>query len=266
LATASSSKLSGKTILITGASMGIGEHLAREFAAQGASLILVARSADKLKALSEELSALTDCRYEPCDLGEPAAVEALIQRLQRLERLDGLVLNAGIGIYGNFEGLEDKDIRRLFEVNFFSGLALIRGLLPALKKGRQPRIMTVSSIVGWRAIARLNVYSASKSAIDGFVEALRIELKPHGVGVTNTYPPRVRTDFTANAKSVGWRPFATDTAGQDPRVTARRMLRGYLRGKRDVYLSFSNRLLIWGNFLFPGLIDWGLDRYFRKQS
>jgi len=266
LAIASSSKLSGKTILLTGASMGIGECLAREFASQGAGLILVARSADRLKALSEELSSRVPCRFEPCDLGEPEAVKVLLQRLKNLERLDGLVLNAGIGLYGNFESLEDGDVRRLFEVNFFSNLSLIRGLLPALKKGQEPRIMTVSSIVGWRAIARLNAYSASKSALDGFVEALRIELKPDGIAVTNTYPPRVRTTFTANAKSSGWRPFATDRAGQAPELTAKRMVRAYLRGKRDAYLSLSNRLLIWGNFLFPGLIDWGLEKYFRKQS
>ncbi|HKY62535.1 MAG TPA: SDR family NAD(P)-dependent oxidoreductase, partial [bacterium] len=130
MATASSSKLSGKTILVTGASMGIGEHLARHFASHGAGLILVARSADRLKALSDELSATVPCRYEPCDLGDPAAVKSLLQRLERLDKLDGLVLNAGIGLYGKFENLEDGDIRRLFEVNFFSYLTLIRGLLP----------------------------------------------------------------------------------------------------------------------------------------
>ena len=245
--------------------MGIGEHLARHFASHGAGLILVARSADRLKALSDELSATVPCRYEPCDLGDPAAVKSLLQRLEHLDKLDGLVLNAGIGLYGKFENLEDGDIRRLFEVNFFSYLTLIRGLLPALKKGRESRIMTVSSIVGWRAIARLGVYSASKSALNGFVEALRVELEPEGIAITNTYPPRVRTDFTANAKSQGWRPFATDTGGQAPELTAKRMVKGYLRGKRDVYLSLPNRLLIWGNFLFPRLIDWGLERYFRKQ-
>lgn len=246
--------------------MGIGEHLAREFAGHGASLILVARSADKLQALTEELNSMAPCRFEACDLGEPEAVKGLLQRLRNLDRLDGLVLNAGIGLYGKFEDTEERDIRRLFEVNFFSYLALVRGLLPALKKGQAPRVMTVSSIVSWRAIARLGTYSASKSALNGFVEALRIELMPHGIAITNTYPPRVRTDFTANARSSGWRPFATDQAGQDPRVTAKRMVRGYLRGKRDVYLSFSNRALIWGNFLFPWLIDWGLDQYFRRQS
>ena len=245
--------------------MGIGAHLAREFAGHGANLILVARSADKLQALTEELNSLAPCRFEACDLGEPEAVKSLLQRVQNLDRLDGLVLNAGIGLYGKFENTEERDIRRLFEVNFFSYLTLIRGLLPALKKSRSPRIMTVSSIVGWRAIARLSTYSASKSALNGFVEALRIELKPQGIAITNTYPPRVRTDFTANAKSSGWRPFATDSGGQAPELTAKRMVRAYLRGKRDAYISLSNRLLIWGNFLFPGLIDWGLERYFRKQ-
>lgn len=246
--------------------MGIGEHIAREFAAQGASLILVARSADRLKTLSDELNSLAPCRFESCDLGEPEAVKSLPQRLEKLEKLDGLVLNAGIGLYGNFDSVEESDIRRLFEVNFFSQLSLIRGLLPTLKKGRKPRILTVSSIVSWRAIPRLSAYSASKSALNGFFEALRVELKPHGIGVTNTYPPRVRTDFSDNAKSTGWRPFSTESSGQDPKVTAKRIVRAYLRGKRDAYLSVGNRLLLWMNFLCPALIDWGLEKYFRKQD
>ncbi len=260
-------ELRGQRILITGASMGIGAQLAREFAKRGAELLLVARSEDKLNDLRRSLlEAGAACEVLPADLSKPPSVQALIASVLALGRLDGLVHNAGVGLYGDFETQAEADVRELFEVNFFSVLALSRGLLPLLKQSAHPRLMLVSSVVSWRAIARLAVYSASKSALNGFAEAFRIELAPFGIPVVNTYPGRTRTEFTANAKSTGWRPFSTERQGMAAEQVARRLVAAYRKGKRDEFVSLSNRLLIWGNFLFPRMIDWGLKKYFRGKD
>ncbi|MCC7344631.1 MAG: SDR family NAD(P)-dependent oxidoreductase [Deltaproteobacteria bacterium] len=261
-----SDELRGQRILITGASMGIGEALAREFAARGAELLLVARSEGKLRALCEELRRMgTPCEYLVADLTKPEQVASLVEKILAQGRLGGVLHNAGAGLYGAFERYAEADVRELFELNFFSVLALTRGLLPLLKKSPRPTLLLVSSIVSWRAIARLSVYSASKSALNGFAEALRVELKPDGIRVVNTYPGRTRTPFSANAKSFGWRPFSTERSGTPPEQVARKLARAYVGGKRDEFVSWSNRLLVWGNFFFPKLIDWGLGKYFQNK-
>ncbi|MCC6273255.1 MAG: SDR family NAD(P)-dependent oxidoreductase [Deltaproteobacteria bacterium] len=259
-------ELRGHRILITGASMGIGEALARELAGRGAELLLVARSEDRLRALCDELRrAGAPCEYLAADLTKPEQVATLVEKILSQGRLDGVAHNAGAGLYGAFEQYAETDVRELFELNFFSVLTLTRGLLPLLKKSPRPTLLLVSSIVSWRAIARLSVYSASKSALNGFAEALRVELKRDGIRVVNSYPGRTRTPFSANAKSFGWRPFSTERSGMSPEKVARKLARAYVRGKRDEFVSWSNRLLVWGNFFFPKLIDWGLGRYFRNK-
>ncbi len=260
-------KLNGKTILITGASMGIGEAIARAFAAEGANLILVARSEAKLKELCQQLERTSESKqsfqYLLCDLAKKTEVKNLIIELQKFDRIDGLICNAGVGLYGELKDLSEDDSRNLFEINFFSIIALIQALLPQLKKSHQARIVLISSVVGWRAIPRLSVYSASKAALNLLAESLRVELNPHKIKVVNIYPGRTKTAFSDNAVSTGWKPFATQS-GQSAEQVAKRSLQAYLKGKRDEYVSCSNRLLIWVNFLFPKLIDWGLGIYFKR--
>ena len=260
-------KLSGKTILITGASMGIGKAIARAFAAEGANLILVARSEAKLKALCGGLQKSAEAQqsfeYHLCDLSKKNELHHLITTLRKLERLDGLICNAGVGLYGEMQELSEEASRDLFEINFFSIIALIQALVTKLKYSTQARIVLISSVVGWRAIPRLSVYCASKGALNLLAESLRVELKPHKIKVVNVYPGRTKTAFSDNAVSQGWKPFASQS-GQSAEQVAKRTLQAYLKGKRDEYVTWSNSLLIWVNFLFPWLIDWGLGLYFER--
>jgi hypothetical protein len=265
-------RFSGKTILITGASMGIGTWVARELAAQDANLILVARSEAKLQKLCQELQRPGQVfSYIPCDLSQPSQVEILGKKILAggehgaAPQLDGIVHNAGLGLYGEFETTSDQDTRHLFEVNFFSILNLTRQLLPLLKNSSQATIMMVSSVISWRAIQRMSAYCSSKAALNLFTEALRAELKKYSIRVVNTYPGRTSTDFSLNAKSTGWRPFPTEAHGLSPKRVAKKMVRAFAKGKRDEYITWSNRGLIWLNFLFPELMDWGLERYFRNR-
>ena len=257
-------KLQNQTILITGASMGIGEKTTQLFAAQGANLILVARSEAKLKELQARLEQPGQLiKYLVCDLSQASQVEALLEKLKAEPKLDGILHNAGIGLYGNFETYSEEVIRRVFEVNFFSILKLTQGLLPLLQKSARPRLAFVSSILGWRAVPRLSIYAASKYALNGFVEALRLELVTAGIQVINIYPGRTKTGFTQNAPSTGWRPFATDQGGVAPEYVARKILKAYLRAKRDEYVVWGNRFLLWANFYLPRVLDWGIRKLYK---
>ncbi len=259
----------GKTYLITGASMGIGESLVRELSSRGAKLILVARSVDRLETLKGELKGeAASVTVLPCDLSHSDKTEELIGRVREgFLSLDGLILNAGIGFYGEFLDTPEADIREIFEVNFFSNLSLLRGLIPLLKKGNSPSVTMVSSIVGWRAIPRMAAYSASKGALDLFAEALRIELKAHGIRTILTYPGGTRTPFSQNAKSSGWRPTIDRRwIIKSPEFVAGRIIRAIEQGKRDEFVSLTNRVVRWGNFLFPKLFDWALEKYFKNQG
>jgi len=245
--------------------MGIGEAVARAAARRGARLILASRNTERLKQIQDELSAsAAGIEVIATDLSQAADAERLAKTVaERYPQLDGIVLNAGVGLYGEFAEVSDADIRELFEINFFSNLSLIRGLLPSLRQAAAPRIALVSSVVGWRGLPRLSTYCASKGALNLFAEALRVELKKSGITLSNIYPGRTRTQFQANAKTEGWKP--PDNWGQSAESVAEKILKAMRRGKRDEFISLSNRLVIWGNFLFPKLIDYFLERYFRDK-
>jgi short-subunit dehydrogenase len=178
--------------------------------------------------------------------------------------LDGIIYNAGVGLYAEFEKTQEEDIRELFEINFFSILHLTQGLLPLLKLGEQPTLLFVSSVIGWRAIPRITAYCASKAALNLFAESLRIELEKYSIKVVTAYPGRTKTEFSTQAKSIGWRPSATKY-GMSPEKVAKKLIRAYQKGKRDEYVSLGNRLMIWMNFIFSKLLDRALRKYFKNK-
>lgn len=246
--------------------MGIGQEVAKEMGRRGTNLILVARREENLQGLCQEIKQWnTECQYFVCDLSNPDQVETLAKKVLLLPRLDGIVHNAGIGLYSKLETLKEEDARKLFEVNFFSIIKLTQLLIPLLKKSKRPRIQMVSSVVAWRAIPHMSVYCASKAALNAFTESLRLELQRYRIKVLNVYPGRTKTEFSQAAKSAGWSPNSPEARGMSAQKVAQKMTRAYIKEKRDEYIAFSNRCLIWGNFLFPKLIDWLMQRYFKNK-
>lgn len=254
----------GQTIVLTGASEGIGAALVEPLATAGANLVLVARSQEKLKALAEKYAqGSQSIQVLPCDFSQPAEVNSLIENLKQLPRLDGIIHNAGMGMYGKFNEMPEVEVRRLFEVNFFSIQKINRELLPQLKQSPQGRLVFLSSVIGWRAIPRIAYYCATKAALNLYAEALRVELADTPIKVINVYPGRTKTNFSINAYSQGWRPFSTEWGGTPVKKVADKIIRAYQKGKRDEYVLLSNRFLIWLNFFFPKLIDWGLKKFIK---
>jgi short-subunit dehydrogenase len=222
-----------ESVLITGASYGIGTELAREFARNGHDLILAARSADKLEQLAEELSddhgVLVSVR--PADLSRPEAAEKLHNSLRREGfDVDILVNNAGVLEHGRFADMTPTDHRRMVELNVAGLTDMVAQFLPDMLERGAGRIMNVASIGAFMPVPTLATYAATKAYVLSLSEALEVELRDSGVTVTALCPGFTRTPMVENAQdhSAGFR--LPDMVVGDAAFVAREGYRGCMRG------------------------------------
>ena len=174
--------VAGKVMIVTGASSGIGRAAARRFAAEGAKLVLVARSADKLEALAKELGAET--LAIPADLTKPADVERVVAEAEaHFGRIDILFANAGSYVTGNVAEGDPDEWDRVIGVNVNGAFRMVRAVLPGMIARRSGDIVVTSSISGHQAIHWEPVYSATKHAVQSFVHGVRRQVAPHNVRV-----------------------------------------------------------------------------------
>ena len=189
-----------KTILITGASSGIGEGCARKFASQGARLILNSRSADKLTALAEELKEKYDaeCYVMPFDVCDRESAAAALNALpQEWKSIDVLVNNAGlaIGVDKEYEGnLDEWDV--VIDTNVKALLSMTRLVVPGMVERGRGHIINIGSIAGDAAYPGGSVYCATKAAVKALSDGLRIDLVDTPLRVTNIKPGLVETNFS----------------------------------------------------------------------
>src|SRR5262245_6120645 len=168
--------------IVTGASSGIGRALVFELIRQGASVVAMARRAERLQELETQFADKARYRWLAGDVTtreDRAAALALAQR--EFGGLDALVNNAGSGGLGRFDEADEARLRRIFEVNFFAPAEFIREALPLLRQGKQPIVVNVGSVLGHRAVPEKSEYCASKFALHGLSDALRMELGRVGI-------------------------------------------------------------------------------------
>ncbi len=191
--------MKGKTVLITGATSGIGEGCARKFAAMGSNLILNGRNSEKLNQLKEELTALgVEVLTLPFDVRDRAAMRAAIDSLQGpWQQIDVLINNAGlvIGVDKEFEGnLDEWDI--VLDTNIKALLSMTRMIVPGMVARGRGHIINIGSIAGDAAYPGGSVYCATKAAVKALSDGLRIDLVDTPLRVTNIKPGMVETNFT----------------------------------------------------------------------
>lgn len=175
--------VSGRRVLLTGASGGIGRAIARALHARGAALVISGRRAAALEQLRSELGRRVE--VEPCDLSEPGAPAELAARAGAV---DILVANAALPASGRLESFTPEQIDRSLAVNLRAPMQLARALAPAMAERRAGHLVFVSSFSGKVAVAGGSVYSATKFGVRGFALALREDLRGTGVGVTTIFP------------------------------------------------------------------------------
>ncbi|MEU7907101.1 SDR family oxidoreductase [Actinoplanes sp. NPDC049118] len=205
-------QLNGQTALITGASSGIGAAYAREFAARGADLVLVARGEAAMRALAGELRGAHGRRVEivPADLAEPGAADLVAERVAALGiEIDLLVNNAGFGMHGDFAGADAGRITAQIQLNCVALVDLTRRFLPGMVARGRGAIVNVASTAAFQPLPHMAVYGATKAFVLSFSEALYAEARPAGVKVLAICPGATETPFF-------------DVAGEDAAVGRKR--------------------------------------------
>ena len=191
--------IQGATVVVTGATSGIGYETARAFAAAGANVVVAGRRQERLNELVREIGA-EHALAVPTDVADAAQVETLVARaVQRFGRLDVMVNNAGVGLAAAFAETTLEEFRRLMDVNFWGVVHGCRAAAPVFSQQRAGVIINVASILGKRGMPFNSAYSASKFAVVGFSEALRAELAASNVAVSTICPGAVESEIWQSA-------------------------------------------------------------------
>jgi short-subunit dehydrogenase len=259
-------QIDGIRAIVTGASSGIGRAIALQLVRQGGRCVVVARNREKLQALADEIESAADIRgcveIVSGDVTEAETRQrALSQVVDTWGGLDALVNNAGIAAFGRFADGQPERLRQIMEVNFFATAEMIREALPLLGQGNRPIVVNVASILGHRGIPRMSEYCASKFAVQGLSQTLRVELGQLGIDLLVVSPGTTRTEFYDHV--VHGRGDAPWNSGHSvtPEDVARATVTAMQRGRREIFPNVMGRLLVWAHRLAPSLVDRFLRRY-----
>lgn len=256
-------KLKGSTVIVTGASSGIGRETARQFAQAGSNVVLASRNGKALEELAHDLEPLAGRRLVvPTDITDREAVNAMVKRtLQEFGSIEVLVNNAGLGLNAPVVGGNLENIRYVFEVNLFGAIHCIQAVAPHMKERRRGTIVNVSSVQGRLATPYNGAYSATKAALTALTDSMRLELEPHGIRVTAIYPGYTITGFQATAPSeVKMPPPSRLVRGVGADAVAKTIVRAVREGRREAYVSLSDAASVMIKNFSPRLIDWGVRR------
>lgn len=249
-----------KVVIITGGSSGIGKALAREFGRNGSRIMITGRNKEDLDKTVEELhSEGIEIIGHVADVSEPADNDLMAEHcISAFGRIDILINNAGISMRALFHEVDLDVVRRVMDINFWGVLHATRSCLPEITK-QKGSIVGISSIAGYRGLPGRTGYSASKFALNGFLEVLRTEMLYTGVHVLTACP-----GFTAS--NIRKRSLTRDgtAQGESPRdesammtaeECARHIYRATVRRKSILILTAQGKFTVWLNRIWPGLAD-----------
>lgn len=252
-----------QVVIVTGASAGIGRSLAIQLARQGAKVVIAARRADRLELLAAECHGLgSEVLVVPTDVSDEAQCKALVEKtIATYGRLDMLINNAGLAASALFDEFPDLHLfEHTVDVNFYGAVYCTYYALPHLKKTRG-RIVAVSSVGGKTALPYNTPYCASKYAMHGFYDSLRMELYQHGVSCTVICPYWVVTEFHESqldkdgmprgARGRAYYTKKTMTSDQCAQIT----LKAAFKRRREVLMG-PGTMATWFKVIAPGLLDW----------
>jgi short-subunit dehydrogenase len=262
-------KLSEQVIVITGPTSGIGLVTARMAAKSGARIVLAARTQGALRELAEEIRAGGgEAEYIVADVGDPQQVKDIADlAIRKFGGFDTWVNNAGVSIYGKIEEVSIEDHRKLFDTNYWG---VVYGSLAAARhlKGRGGALINVGSALSDRAMPIQGTYCASKHAVKGFTDALRMELEHDGapISVTLIKPSSIDTPYRQHAKNYMREEPKNPPPVYAPEPVAEAILYAAEHPVRDIYVGAAGRGLSVGAFVAPRLTDKAMEWMFDSQK
>src|SRR5579863_651937 len=262
-------ELASKVVVVTGASMGIGEAMAQIFADRGASVVMVSRDAGRVEAAHGRVGHAERTLAMACDVRHREDIDRAVGlTLHHFHRIDVWINNAGHGLLDSVAQMEMAACREMFDTNFFGAVAAMQAVIPIMRQQGSGTIINISSVAGHIPLPFHAAYSATKFALNAIGKAAGVELKKDGIRVLTVCPGYVRTDFSRNAvrgnevKTV--RPASV--RGISAERVAKATLRGYLKGKREVIVPWSMHVPVKIFQLFPGVVAWAMERMAQKKT
>jgi len=250
-----------KVVVITGASSGIGRELAYQLAEQGAWLSLAARNGERLDTVAGKCQARGGKAIAiVTDVSEQAQCAQLIQRtVDHYHRIDVLFNNAGITMWANFEDVSDISFyEQMMRVNYLGSVYCTYYALPFLKKTKG-QIVGISSLAGKNGIPKRSGYAASKHAVVGFFDTLRIEIAEYGISVTMVYPDFVATETRKRAFGADGKPIGKSSVREDEVMSAERCAKLIIQAaatrKRELIMTWRGKVGLWVKLVAPGVVD-----------
>ncbi|MFZ7945148.1 MULTISPECIES: SDR family NAD(P)-dependent oxidoreductase [Bacillaceae] len=251
-------QLKGKNIVITGASGGIGAEIAKLCAASGANLVLLARSFDKLEQLQTELQQKYQVKVDffRLDVSDTDQVQIVFRRIfESIGDIDILVNNAGFGVFREAHEATLDEIKGMFDVNVVGLMACTSMVLPKMRARRFGHIINIASQAGKIATPKSSVYSATKHAVLGYSNALRMEIGDYNVQVTTVNPGPIATNFFTIADEGGTYVKNVQRFMLQPEFVARKVVESMLTRTREVnlprWMNMGSALYV----LFPRMFE-----------
>jgi short-subunit dehydrogenase len=256
-------ELEGQVAVVTGASMGIGEAIAKVFAAEGASVVMLSRETARAESARGRVGFPDRTAALSCDVRNSEEIDRVLAlTLHHFKRIDVWINNAGHGLMDSVAQVDMAALHDMFETNFFGAISAMQAVIPVMRQQGGGTIINISSVAGHIPLAFHAGYSATKFALNAMGKAADIELKKDGIHVLTVCPGYVRTAFGQNA--MRGKESKTVRPGRVRGITAERVARatlhGYLKQKREVIVPWTMHLPVKFYQLFPSVVAWAMER------
>lgn len=256
-------EIKGKIVVVTGASMGIGEALSKIFADHGASVVMLSRDLARIESARTRIGHSETTVAMACDVRHREEIDRAIGlTLHHFGRIDIWVNNAGHGLRDSVAQMDMAACREMFDTNFFGAVSAMQAVVPVMRQGGGGTIINISSVAGHIPLPFHAAYSATKFALNAIGKAAGVELKRDGIHVLTVCPGYVQTQFSKNAvlgnEQKNVRPGSV--RGISAERVARATLQGYLKQKREVIVPWTMYIPQKIYQIFPAFVEWTMAK------